>query len=600
MQKIIYILLLFPMFVFGQTPAWDTCNKAVPQYFLIPENVSNGDYVGELNCSFAQDTLSSIVFTEDESWLGVSSGILTITDAADINGKVVQDDTIREVLITVTDGDCSDTATAYVKIIENDFCVFVDNGNDGTGTRADPRSNLGAITVTTKYSYFFKRDSVFDDNKAIHGVNSFNLATYDQGDRPEFNGAAAENICLQIGSPDGLSPSDSAGIYSLNIRKWGHDGIQFREHSDNYIVSNCLTDSNCLDNLDANSNAGIYTIEEDDGSWDGANYNGLIVNHRSRYNLQNGYKLEHANSSGINLEAGWNNDQVPTNGYGVRRVSTAGHINLEHVWSHHNLECGIQDRVDSSTLTYGKFNNNTLSGIFREDDGRDSLVYQYIISKDNLVSGVLSYDDVRGIYFLDCDFSDNGNHGMDIASYQDGVYIKRCLSDNNTNDGIRFRQSDGTDPTNVNVEYSISINNGNYGIYATAASVVYARNCVSVKNTSDDFNGMDSLINCYLQYATNTGYGTNNSDVDTLTTATTFEDYANDDYQHKSTAWGIDQGYDWGHSGDDYYENTVPFNSTPDRGPDEYTVFGDKIPIGNGTQKKFILSGTRKYLYRKQ
>ncbi len=125
---------------------------AVNQRFAIPENVSNGDDVGIWMKTWTWSSVGRISYSIEKNYhnafrINPSSGLITVSDCTKINGKVVQQDTLVNLIIRTTDSSAGyelDTAKIWVK--EDAYCVFIDyGGSNGNGTKASPSSIASLI-----------------------------------------------------------------------------------------------------------------------------------------------------------------------------------------------------------------------------------------------------------------------------------------------------------------------------------------------------------------------------------------------------------------------------------------------------------------------
>ena len=166
MKKLILILFIFIHFI-CHAEYDSTYVLSVTQKYAIPENVSNGDYAGTWMKTLTWKSVGTISFEIEQNYNGAfsvnsSSGLITISDATKINGKVVQQDTLINLVIRTTDsGEGYELDTAKIWVKENAYCHFYDFAGSGAGTRADPDNYLPTGAKQLGHGYFMKRGVTF-------------------------------------------------------------------------------------------------------------------------------------------------------------------------------------------------------------------------------------------------------------------------------------------------------------------------------------------------------------------------------------------------------------------------------------------------------
>lgn len=81
---------------------------SITQKYAILENVSNGDDVGTCRKTYPWASVGTISYSIEQNYNNAfpshsSSGLITISDASKINGKVVQQDTLISLIIRTID-----------------------------------------------------------------------------------------------------------------------------------------------------------------------------------------------------------------------------------------------------------------------------------------------------------------------------------------------------------------------------------------------------------------------------------------------------------------------------------------------------------------
>src|SRR3972149_3180761 len=154
LSAIIITILLTVLCISKIKAAYDpTYVLAVSQKYAIPEDVDNGDLVGTWLKCLTWTTQSSISFSLLDTYNGgfaiSSTGNITIADATKIDGQISSQDVTIALRVQTTDGSYSEIDTAYIRVKEASYCVFIDYSYVGTetGSRAQPRNDLDDVTI---------------------------------------------------------------------------------------------------------------------------------------------------------------------------------------------------------------------------------------------------------------------------------------------------------------------------------------------------------------------------------------------------------------------------------------------------------------------
>jgi hypothetical protein len=170
------LIFIFILFHFICRAEYDsTYVLSVTQKYAIPENVSNGDYVGLWRKTWTWKSAGKITYAIEKNFnnaftINSSTGLLTISDASKINGKITDQDQLINLIIRTTDSDEGfelDTAKIWIK--ENSFCVFIDYTYNGIekGKRLQPFNDLDDVDKTPGHGYFIKRGTRFKQGQTI-------------------------------------------------------------------------------------------------------------------------------------------------------------------------------------------------------------------------------------------------------------------------------------------------------------------------------------------------------------------------------------------------------------------------------------------------
>ncbi|MBN2272727.1 MAG: cadherin domain-containing protein [Bacteroidales bacterium] len=269
-------LFFFSYLVINAQGGYDnTYVLAVKQKYAIPENVVNGDYVGKWLKTRTWQSSGAITFTIETNYnnafnIDPVTGLITIANADMINGKIVQQDTVINLIIRTSDAGMGyelDTAQIWVK--ENAYCTFIDfQGKNGTDTRENPEKDLDDITVSTGRMYCFKRGSVMTGettalNTLISSVDHpLIFCAYGSGHKPVFSNG--EGICFYLAAtPDEVKNRiEHMYFYDIVIRGYTNAAYKVRR-TDNFMGwYNCET-YNC-DQQDIESSFILSTSSFDD------------------------------------------------------------------------------------------------------------------------------------------------------------------------------------------------------------------------------------------------------------------------------------------------------------------------------------------------
>jgi len=174
---------------------------AVKQKFAIPEDVNTNDHVGTWLKTWTWQSVGAISYSLQNSHDGAfainpSTGLISISNAAKIDGKIIQQDTVINLIVRTYDSGLryeDDTAQVWVK--ERAYCHFYNWSGSGTGlSRTTPAHYMPTTGAKTPgHAYFMERGKTFLNGGMISF--SFHLATaehptiigaYGAGAKPRF------------------------------------------------------------------------------------------------------------------------------------------------------------------------------------------------------------------------------------------------------------------------------------------------------------------------------------------------------------------------------------------------------------------------------
>lgn len=571
---------------FDYTYGYDsTYALASTQKFAIPENVENGDYVGYWKHNYTWMSGNSITYTIETNYnnaftVNSSTGLISIADYSIINGKVVQQDTLINIIIRTTDpvlGYELDTAKIWVK--ETSYCKFYDFTTSGTGTRASPYNDMDAIAFSSGYGYFLKRGAIAQTGEttvltALIGTSSHPtiFAAYGAGEKPKFVGAGTEGTeCFFLGnSTDAVNGRcEYLYFYDIAIRHYGSSAWKARTYTNNVGWYNCDVYNNSL----------------------ATEYPALSINDQTYADSIIQRPFEFINHV---------SDTCPASHIKCGN----GPLRITNIYCHGGTD-GIRFALGNNGYIKHAYINRTLTGA--SDDAGIQIRGDNILIEDvriidgngagiditsTTTSGFLGMPDnvkVKNAYI-----NGVGGYGIGIwkpdASSMTGVNdtIEDCIIANAGTRGIRINSGGG----HV-IQRNIIYGSGDYGIYAYT---VYQMNNLKIyyniiyNSTSTDLylqNGSGHTVyNNVVDgsaiftsstttvrnniFSTISGGNTvsNNLLIPDISTANYFVDYASHNYRLKSTATNaINAGYD---VGIDYDIAGNAVSSPPEIGAYEY------------------------------
>ncbi|MBN1415992.1 MAG: cadherin domain-containing protein [Bacteroidales bacterium] len=563
---------------------------AVKQKYAIPENVANGDYVGVWLKTWTWMSNGTISFSIEKNFnnafaINSSSGLITVSDYTKINGKIVQQDTIINIIIRSTDASIGfelDTAQVWVK--ENSFCVFVDyKAGSGTGSRTSPLNNLSKVTFEKGKMYCLKRGNIIiGENILLRSLvssakNPLIICAYGAGNKPVF--ATGKGICFDMDTRNGEAyetslRSEYLYFYDIMIRDYAGAAYKIRRKGDNMGWYNCET-YNC-DKEDVESSFLINTSSYADSS---IAYCFELINYKAdttSYNLMSGDEIdgdgEDERAIGMRVEPSFMKIGVgPVNiinsyfgkspGQAVRYASgvastiTGGvlkHCYFDKRWTKHSDVDGrdyyIQVRQDNLTFEDCRITGGNI-GIFVTSAGDeyemppDNLTVKNCYFKDLTGYGIWLADNGTGYKeFYNTTIEDNYMLNVATGIRDDkgiNTVIRRNVMTKGKGSGINTVKSS----VGMRIYYNVLADFTGNEIYLPVGSGATIYN-----NTVDgeiNCNGTTSSVakNNFYKSLAGISSQSNNVDIDAITPSEYFENYTGRDYRLKVSAKNaIDKG----------------------------------------------------------
>jgi hypothetical protein len=559
----IFILLLICIITVSKTgslyAAYDsTYVMAVTQKFAIPENILQGDYVGTWQKTFTWFSSGSISFSIERNYKNAFSidsrtGLITISDAKPIDGKIIRQDTIVNLVIRTTDSkEGFELDTAQIRIKNKDFVVFIDFGYKGgseNGTREKPYSNCSSSIFKKGMMVAFKRNQVTTGRHMwINGLhnsadNPDIICAYGKGKKPEFNGtdvdSRTEGWILGDEANQVAGRVENLYFYDIVMRNYASCAYNVYRTSKNIGWYNCET-YNC-DKDYVQSPLVICTSSYDDSvavrPFELINY----ISDTTAINktVGNHIKIGVGPTKLINCMFGKSPESAV-------RFASGNNSSMQHcliqtgVISEDYWNNAVQVRGDGITLEdcriLGSGSSIMITSAADELEMQpDRIVVRNCYLK-NAVRGIsISPPDDAYKQDIDCLFEDNY-----IVSCEIGIRLKNDVNTmirrnkivNSTTNGIYTNGNCMKLKVFYNIiddmnKEAIALTNGN-------GALIYNNTVFGTINLTGASNTI--VRNNFFQLLTNAGVESNNINIRDIDTQNYFTGYSNRDFRLKSTA----------------------------------------------------------------
>jgi len=559
---------------------------AAKQFYAIPETISNNNYVGYWLKNLTYRSGNTITYSIEHDPMGGAfainkinndSALITIADASKIKFQITQQDSIVNLLIRTTDevlGYVIDTA--QVRIKENSYCVFFNNVED-----------FNNATLVPGYGYFLKRGETYTSaGKTIvahiaTGENPTVIAAYGIGTDPVWEGNNSGRP-FWFGGYSSVPSSDRAEyiyIYNQHFQNYAGD-IRSYNPTNNLGFYSChfynLNNNGDGEGSHLTFNTSTYSNYYDSVPFSIVNCKFDVLTHgspASYVKVGAGPLLLQNNYFGVT-------NNVLTYAYPVRH--TAGSYSTI---KHNVIEMGDKDARIGLQLrsSYTDVIDNWFKG--EPQDVSIHLIMQgstipeispsHNLIKNNEATAGNNY--YRGAIVVSPGYWEGGVPSDSIYIEDNLLYSlngdKRLINIGDvTNLGIRRN-------TLRDADTAIYISSGDYieisynEIFdiATTGIRINSGNYHALWNNTVDASIVSSgtIVNNLYRSATN--QTSNNIDLDTITIADYFTNYAARDFSLKETALGaIDKGNESAGFNYDIRGVEVPQGSLPDIGAYEY------------------------------
>ncbi|OFX33285.1 MAG: hypothetical protein A2W92_18675 [Bacteroidetes bacterium GWA2_42_15] len=514
-----------------------------------------------------------------------SSGLITVSDASKIKGKVVQQDTLINLIIRTTDsGEGYELDTAKIWVKENAYCKFIDYSYSGTenGTRVQPYNDLDDVEKTPGYGYFIKRGVRFSQGATRikgHMATASNptiFGAYGTGERPTFDGRG-QGHCFYFG--ENANPEtdkvENVKFYDIAIKRYPNCAWKIQRKSSFLGWYNCVSDSNAFKYSEA------QLIINTSNYLDSVNYlpNELI---NCTFNRTIDDPAVDENSSLIKCG---NGPLTTVNCYFSNSVhaswrATCGRgSSLKHSIIENSGIKGIQIRDNNITIedvriinsaqdaieitgnTTGNYympNGTTIKNCFIKQGGSEASI---IVREPSSTFQICHNTTIENCLL------ENGNIGIQSNdSYS--MQIRKNKISGFSSYPIRIYTNYSNKVFNPAITYNVIYNSGALVVEDGMGAKIYNNTVDGEINLTGSSGSM--VRNNYFQSLTNAGTESNNLDIDTINVANHFLNYPTHDYRLKSTAHSsINKGYNVSLTSDIAGTN-IPQGNGPDIGAYEY------------------------------
>jgi hypothetical protein len=574
-----------------------TYTLACKQKYAIPENVDNSDVVGAWLKTWtwmSTGTISYSIETDPLSAFAINSstGIITISDATKINGKIVTQDTTINLLIRTTDSQLGyEIDTAVIRVKENAYCVFFDYAYTGTetGTRTQPRNDLDDVTITPGYGYFLKRGNVAYGEGTLIKTHLASAAhptlfsSYGVGDNFVFDGTGASGHCFFFGeNGDGdreLDRADYVELYNLEIFDYTYIAIEVYRKSRNLGFYNIYMHNNDKNSVQSNFviNTQSYAdsttsmpVELLNCEFDTVGYLTdfepslikcgtspfYVINCRFGISIQDALRIT-SGSLGVLVKHCYFNMGYEQTAEGYNNIQIRGHNTTVEDCRFIGAGCGVYITA-AAGVYYQQPDYVTVKNCYFKNQGNTAIWMRppsntYNVSVDHVYENNYILTKGRGINYRDAN----------NLTIRRNVIIG--LTTPSTLEGIINSEAD----VNSNIYYNV-LSNFTYGIYSQVGSGLEIYNNTIMNPVYLTGSSSQTVRNNFYKSITTPAIQSNNIDIDDIVMSDYFVNYASNNFTLKGTAlYAIDLGYDVSLT-PDIIGVTVPKGLATDIGAYEY------------------------------
>jgi hypothetical protein len=508
--------------------------------------------------------------------------LISISDASVINGKVLTQDTLINLIVRSIDPIYGfEDDTCQIRVKESKFCKFIDYNYSGTelGNRGQPLTDLNVANVAPGYAYFFKRGAkVLNKKYNIPGLKSTEknptvFGAYGSGSNPEFDGSgliAGDGLFYFLGKP---SPSSNVSIYNIDISNYPASALRIASKSLRFSINNSKYRNNCRISMDSGL-ADVYLYGNSADSL--VNWNHELINLESVGSLCPLLKTDASGVYAYNIKAATARAESPNFRFAISYYSKLSHFHFL------GGSRSVQVRFPFVTITDGIIEGAKEAGMFlvtnETYNGKpEKLRINNVLFKNN-DNGIYGYNaNINNTTIENCRFDSNLKDGIYFHNGGEGRTIQNCSFINNGSDGIELYKSSQAS-NNLKIYYNLFY--GNKGKAINAANASCATNLYIYNNTINgtvDLTGSSNEIfrNNFFESVSSVTTSSNNVQLSTISLTNYFKNPAAKNFELTSSAVNaIDKGYNVGLK---YDCLKVTISGLPDIGAFEYKTSSTEV-----------------------
>ncbi len=562
------ILLSGKQVLQGQT-FYDDLNISFSQTFIVPQSVQSNDQCGKFYSIFTYETQSAIVF---EKIGGSGSSLFNInrtTGEITVIGSSLQAEDC-ELIIRTVDGLISDVDTAYIKVIANSKCVFIDPSYSGTmdGSRSRPYNSWVKVEGTWKdgYAYFQKRGTIYYGNgiRITHPGSSpadyIYLAAYGKGIRPTWDGKNNSVAVPSITVGTWEEAASYVDIRSFIVRN--SLGIETDPGTNHVNISSC-------DLHDCLHSGCIYLYHHLENPTYIANVH--LENIVASGSEEHGIKIQASGCSAFNVRA---YDNVSA---GLKFALESSHCSAKYILAYDNGTNGLTLDGDYLDISNCRVCSNTRMG-YRFGNYNKGSVLTACIAYSNGICGAIVFESTSDLIIEESYFFKN-EIGIRVLENASNITMRQNRLYSNSEYGLRIDDFNGL-AANINLYYNLIYDNTEEGIYLHGVSNLSIFNNTlpngRIYITPSSANTGIIIRNTITKDIIGNHSGSKNI---LSPSVNLFTNYTNKDFSLRSTASAaIDKALNM----NQYYDivgTSVPQGNEPDIGAFEYIVVNGSAPV---------------------
>lgn len=549
MLKVALVLLplVFNVYLLKAIGYDSTLVLSVKQKFAIPEEIENGDYVGVWQKTYTWRSGNIVRYSIHKNFktafaVQPISGLITITDASQIKGRIKQADTIINIIIRSHDPVLGyEDDTCEIRVKESKYCVFIDYqfSSIGNGSRNKPLNDFPEANLKPGFGYFIKRGyRVNSKTYIIPGIkatfkNPTVIATYSKGDNPVFDGANLTSNRETFNFQNLPHPSRFFYIYNIDIINYPSMAFRVSTGSSNFGIYNC----HFRKNLVGSHKKGLGDIY-----FFGDPADTLINRKHELINLQSEgswgpiLKTDASGITAVNIKSATANTSHNF------RFAISYYSKLSHFWFKGGKR-SLQIRFPYVEITDGVIEGALDAAIFLVTDQTyegtpDHLLINNVLFRNNEYGIYVYNSNIHNTQILNCLFDHNKADGIHFRNGGNNRLVKNCSFIYNGYNGLTI--STNTSPgKNITLSHCLFYENKGKAVSAQKDSC--AVNVTLLNNTiigDVDLTGSynEKVINNFYKSLRGASEISNNISLDSISIEEYFQDPAKNNYRLIKTA----------------------------------------------------------------